>query len=150
MRFGNFPLRWLLKKSLKNSPLLTTVDGRWNQTLAVVVAPASRNFNVIFGLCVWVRWTEKSNPERRGSYIEFCSTLKFWGVGLCLVHVCRIVGFDFLSIYTVCLCVCFRCRWWPDVLTLSPILPIKQDVWFVEEDHCPIIKSTTWGTYEGR
>jgi len=39
--------------------------------------PASPSFNVVFGLRAWVLWTKEKIPERRGSYIDFCSTLKF-------------------------------------------------------------------------
>ena len=63
---------WMVSKAQKyhkgRRNLLHTVDGRWNQTLAVLLStPAPPNFNVVFGLRAWHRWTKKSNPEHRGS-----------------------------------------------------------------------------------
>ena len=63
---------WMVSKAHKHHKgrrnLLHTVDGRWNQTLAVLLStPAPPNFNVVFGLRAWHRWTKKSNPEHRGS-----------------------------------------------------------------------------------
>ena len=36
-----------------------TIDGGWNQLFAVLLStPAPPNFNVVFGLRAWVRWTK--------------------------------------------------------------------------------------------
>ena len=66
-------------------------------TCCLVVAPASPNLNVVFGLHAWVWWTNKSNPERRGKLHRLSFNIEVWGVRFYLVDVCR-VWFG-LSIY---------------------------------------------------
>ena len=56
----------------------------------IVVAPASPNFNVVFGLHAWVWWTNKSNPERRGKLHRLSFNIEVWGVRFYLVDVCRV------------------------------------------------------------
>ena len=56
----------------------------------IVVAPASPNVNVVFGLHAWVWWTNKSNPERRGKLHRLSFNIEVLGVRFYLVNVCRV------------------------------------------------------------
>ena len=61
---------------------------RWtmkSNPCCIVVAPASENFDVVFGLHAWVRW-KKSNPERRGNmrklyYRVLFNIENYWKLG---------------------------------------------------------------------
>ena len=58
----------------------------------IVVAPASPNFNVAFGLRAWGRWTKKSNPNAEETILALCN-VEIWGLGVYLVGVCRVRSF---------------------------------------------------------
>ena len=58
----------------------------------IVVALATPNFNVAFGLRVWGRWTKNQTLTQRKLYKALCN-IEIWGLGVYLVGVCRVWSF---------------------------------------------------------
>ena len=75
------------EQSMEMQVNTTIVDGRWNHTPAVLLSPASPNFNVAFGLRASGRWTKNQTLMQRKLYTALCN-IELWGLGFYLVGVC--------------------------------------------------------------
>ena len=70
-------------------------DRRWtmkSNPCCIVVAPATPNFTVAFGLRVWGRWTKNQTLTQRKLDRALCN-IEIWGLGVYLVGVCRVWSF---------------------------------------------------------
>ena len=67
----------------------------------VVVAPASPNFNVVFGLRTWVRWTKNIKPWTQRKLYIYCiySSVQHWNLGCGFLLGTCLQGLICLSIY---------------------------------------------------
>ena len=86
----------------------------------------SLNFNVVFGLHIWVRWTPESNPERKGNHIEFCYVwfnIKFGLFFWLEEHVWICLGVPVRVKYSSCLTHWRRIPW----VRVSEL--VQQTVW---------------------
>ena len=73
-------------------PRPRTVDGRWNQTPAVLSSPLQPQISLLPLGCAFGAGGQKSNPNA-GELDRALCNIEIWGLGVYLVGVCRVWSF---------------------------------------------------------